>query len=272
MLLAGLVCPAQQRTDSLPDSVSTTVEEIPTGVTRDTLTIEQARKEFGAVIHTPQNKDTAAASGPATLRTIPDSTVRRLKREKDFAYANDPEYWKNADADGQRSRKEDKGFTRFMERSLSSKGFAYFIYLLMGAILLFALYKIIAENNLRLFYRRPVKSAAAEDEVGEWQEENLDEKLHRALQVADHRMATRYLYLKTLRQMEDASLIQYQTRATGQDYVMQMSGHPQGGTFRFLNAAYERVWYGGFPIDQEQFDKLYGYFQDFHKSTGRPAI
>jgi hypothetical protein len=267
--LAGLVCPAQKDPDRLPDSVVTTVEELPPQTLSDTVlaTSRRIRKELSDA--TPQNEDTAAAVGPAVLRTIPDSTAIRLKRDKEFAYANDPEYWKNDEV--KKDRKGDNGFLLFLARLLSSKGFAYFIYMLLGAILLFALYKIIAENNLRIFYRRPAKPAAAEEEAGEWQEENLEEKLQRALQDKDHRMATRYLYLKMLRQLEDARLIQYQTKATGQDYVAQMSDHPQGGVFRFLNAAYERVWYGEFPVDQHQFDKLYGYFQDFSKSTGYPA-
>src|SRR5918993_409603 len=36
--------------------------------------------------------DKESADG-VVLRTVPDTTVERMKREKAFAYANDPAYW-----------------------------------------------------------------------------------------------------------------------------------------------------------------------------------
>jgi len=30
--------------------------------------------------------------------------------------------------------------------------------------------------------------------------------------------------------------------------------------------AYERVWYGKFPLNDQQFDRLLQYFRDFHTS------
>ena len=32
-------------------------------------------------------------SDEAVFRSVPDSTVRRMQKEKEFAYANDPQYW-----------------------------------------------------------------------------------------------------------------------------------------------------------------------------------
>src|SRR5687768_2296502 len=39
-----------------------------------------------------QNK-AGKLSGEAVFRSVPDTTVARMRNEKEFAYANDPAYW-----------------------------------------------------------------------------------------------------------------------------------------------------------------------------------
>ena len=81
-------------------------------------------------------------------------------------------------------------------------------------------------------------------------------------------MAVRYLFLKTLRLLNERELIKYHIQATNREYVRQLSGSALGDPFRFLTGAYEKVWYGEFSLSEGQFEKLYPYFTDFYKMTG----
>ena len=90
------------------------------------------------------------------------------------------------------------------------------------------------------------------------------------MDAREYRMATRYLYLKTLRHLAGLELIQWHSQATDEEYIRQMNARPQGDSFRWLTSAYERVWYGKFPLDEHQFSRLSQYFQDFYKDIDHP--
>ena len=76
----------------------------------------------------------------------------------------------------------------------------------------------------------------------------------------------RYLYLKTLRMLETRQLIRWHIQATDEEYARQMDTTPQGESFRRVMGAYERVWYGKFSLSDQQFARLFQYFQDFQIS------
>jgi hypothetical protein len=196
------------------------------------------------------------------VRSIPDSVVRQWQKDKDFAYANDPAYW-------QREYRDDtpNGF----ERLLFSQWFGYAVLFLLGCVLLYAIVRIIQDNNLRLFYRSPgKKSSGGGPEEGPGPlGEDLEGQLLHFLQIKDYRQSVRYLYLKSLRLLSDRGLIRYHQESTNHEYLQQLSATPQEAPFRDLTIAYEKVWYGEFPLDDRQFGRLHHYFEDFYK-TCRP--
>lgn len=222
-------------------------------IDQDTSTVAASSDKEGANT-LPQ--DTAA---PA-FRSIPDSVAARWRKDPDFAYANDPAYWRQEHED------ENPGL---LFRFLSSTWFRYFIWILLGVILLYAIIRIIAENNMRLFYRSPRKKggAAVEEEQSDEVEEDLDGQLQHFLQIRDHRQAVRYLYLKSLRLLSDRGLIRLHRQSTNQEYLAQLGGDPHRGPFSDLTSAYEKVWYGEFPLSDGQFGRLHQYFEDFYKTV-----
>jgi hypothetical protein len=273
-LLAVLQSPAQRHgrrhtahhSASMPDSVNTADEEIRPFVTDTvTATIDAPEQHADTTITITEATGTTPAlpekeeEAPLELRSIPDTAIRNLKKQRDFAYANDSAYWKRAAKDTGQSN---DGFFRLLD----SKGFLYFIYIFLGSVLVYALYKIISENNLRFFYRKPVKLVDGPLSEGELPEEDLDLLLKKAMDQRDHRMATRYLYLKTLRMLEARELIRWHIRTTDEEYARQIDTGPQGENFRRVMGAYERVWYGKFSLSDQQFARLLQYFQDFHTS------
>jgi hypothetical protein len=258
-LSISLSAPAQKKNrlpDSIPGSMENTTVITDTSVAgSDTVTVAGTD-----TTDTSNQEDTLIRREPATLRAVPDSITTRWKKDRDFAYANDPAYWTR-----QKEQEEAPGILRSLGKLLSSNGFRYFIYFLMAAILIYAVYRIIAENNLRLFYRKTARSDEKGQEAGP-EEEDLDKGLEQALSAGDHRLATRYLYLKALRLLAAKELIRYHPQATNQEYIGQMKELPQGPPFRLLTAAYERVWYGEFTINTTQFEWLMTSFQNFYQS------
>ena len=212
----------------------------------------------------PESESTTVPSeGARSLRSLPDTLVRRWQRDPDFAYANDPAYWKT-------HPRQPNSFSLRLGRFLSSKGFRYTVLILLGALLLFAIVRIAMENNVSLFYRRrPGKNrGAGEDIVGLPPAEDLDERIQFFLNAGDRRQATRYLYLKTLHLLSDRGLIRWHAEATNHDYLRELKGTPTEPSFRFLTRAYEMVWYGEFILSEPSFRRLHAHFTDLYKTLG----
>jgi hypothetical protein len=208
----------------------------------------------------PESSGQPDAGEPPVLRRLPDTLVYRWQRDPKYAYANDPEYWKP-------DRPQPDGFSLWFLRVLNSMAFRYTMLTLLAALLLFAIVRIMMDNNLGLFYRRTARGPGSEDGTGALpQEEDIDQQLQHYLQLGDKRQATRYLYLKGLHLLSDRNLIRWHADTTNQEYLRQLKDTPPEAAFRFLTRAYERVWYGDFPLSESSFQRLYAYFMDFYKT------
>ncbi len=210
--------------------------------------------------------ESAAAIPPDSvmLRTVPDTVVEAWQKDRHFAYANDPAYWR-------RRREAPSPFLVWLGRVLSSAGFRYFVYFVLGALLVFAIVRIMFENNLGLFYRnRANKKRTGGGDAGDGAHPaaaDLDERLGYYLGRNDHRQAVRYLYLRSLRGLGERGLIKRSDMSTNREYCRQLAGTPQEAAFRLLTGAYEKVWYGDFQLGDDAFRRLYQYFEDFDKTV-----
>lgn len=206
---------------------------------------------------------TGTTDQPApSLRTVPDSTIDAYKKDRHFAYANDPDYWRH-------EREEPSKFAILLMRVLTSAAFRWFILIALAGLLLFVVIRVVSENNLHAFYRRRARKTGGEGVAGEEEvEEDLEERLQHYLAHGDHRQAIRYCYLRSLRALGGRGLIRPTLQATNHEYLRQLSGTAQERPFRFLTTAYEKVWYGEFALGETQFQRLYQHFADFDKTVG----
>ena len=261
LLLLGITAGAGQ-TDQAPASKmdTTTADTVVVGANAPASSSDRTPADTSVLSGAGE---TSATSLPDSVifRSVPDSLIDAWKRNRRFAYANDPAYW-------HRQREEPSPFLLWLGRLLGSTGFRYFVYIVLGGLLVFAILRIMFENNLGLFYRnrakKIVRGDGAQGAVAE--EEDLDERLQYYLDQNDHRQAVRYLYLRSLRALGDRGLIQGDGRSTNREYLRQLSGTPQEAPFRFLMGAYEKVWYGEFDLGDEAFHRLHRYFEDFDKT------
>ncbi|WP_133054059.1 DUF4129 domain-containing protein [Niastella yeongjuensis] len=211
---------------------------------------------------------------PPEYRTVPDSTVRRLKNEKDFEYANDPAYWDlEQERERKRKREQDNGAYKrsiwdFFYTTFSGVAIRIVSYVLLGIFFLFVIYRIMVVNKLFLFYTsRKAKVTAGAGEAVDIENDNLDEKIRNAVQTGEHRQAIRLMYLKALQILNEKQWIKYHVDATNYEYVIQMSKHKLGDDFGFLTRIYDYVWYGEFKLTQEQFEIVSNNFSHFYNAA-----
>lgn len=259
-LVALLACSQPVRAQYEADSLETTVEAPPVEV----------NDHYGV--------KTGAPPPAPEYRVVPDSTVRRYKKEDDFAYANDPEYWDNEreralkrkleeEQRAQEQQEYKKGFWDHFNDFFSGSAIRTISYILLIGFFLFIIYRIVVVNKLFLFYSSKKTTAEAGEEEVDIQDDNLDARIKKAVEAKEYRPAVRYMYLKTLKLLNNREWIRYHADATNYEYVNQMGRHKLGNDFGFLTRIYDYVWYGEFTLTDEQFEIVYNNFSHFYNAA-----
>ncbi len=239
-----------QQPSRLPDSVQ--IEDSSTSSLEDSkITVNQSVEQ--------QTAPAAATSEVDTLsfRVVPDSTRRAYDHDREFAYANDSAYWASSTTRG------DNKFFDYIFGWLSTSWFKGLLYLFLGSILIYALYKIIFEHKLYLFYAPAKKGLFQHAENPLVSGDDLETLIDNAVLSKDFRSAVRWLHLKAIRVAGGNGWIDMEPKATNQQYLQQMAQHPALDDFRFLTQVYEHVWFGRFDLDPEQYDKFQAQFDHF---------
>lgn len=196
-----------------------------------------------------------------SVRKVSEKVVDSLKQDADFAYANDDSYLKQSTVEEKPRSSFWDGFNSFFKGDTVRT----ITYILLIAFFLFVIYRIIIVNNLFLFTSsKKIRTDDGEEEE-DILDENLDDKINKAIRDKDYRSAIRFQYLKGLRLLSDRGWIRYHAQSTNHDYVYQVSQHPVAGDFRFLTQVYDYVWYGEFALNDEQFTKLQTDFKRFYQ-------
>jgi hypothetical protein len=211
-----------------------------------------------------EEEDAAEEILSPSLRSVPDSTVKRIKADPALAYANDPEYW----AELQRKRKEPEPKKETEERDMSMLDFSGFFgavkivfIILLAAMLGFIIYKLMGNRWPWEKEARLVEEEAVNEE--DLDVDELQQKIREAIGNRKYRMAIRYSYLFTLRRLDEKGWIRLDARSTNHDYVKQMKERDPHGTFAWLTNVYDYVWYGEFELNEEQFNLVYKDFQKY---------
>lgn len=196
---------------------------------------------------------------PFERRGVQDQKVREYQRQPDFAYANDPEYWKKDTAPAQPG---------WFVNMLLSRITRWTILILFLLVIAYGIYWLAKENSFPLMRRRRKKepetwtAALPEYEsIGD-----LDKAISRFTEEGDFRMAVRYMYIRLIRIAFEKNSMLFKSSSTNSEIVEAFSDPQQSRDFRLLATAYEYIFYGGFVPAREQFDVLQQKFSAFHKN------
>ena len=205
-------------------------------------------------------QDAASPDKKIEIRTVPDSVAGKMKKDKDFLYANDMSYWK------EEPRKQNL-FDRMLIALSRSTALKYILYALLAAGILFALYQVMVVNNFFILSRGRRKKKNEDGSEEDTATINLDENISEAISQGNYRHAIRFMYLKTLRVLSDNNLITLHAKSTNQDYIRQMYKHNNLSQFRQLTRIYEYVWYGEFDPTESQFEMIRTNFNRFNQNS-----
>lgn len=222
-------------------------------------TVPESTEVTVSVLDEEQNTEQSVAPlpSPPVFRSVPDSVVQALKKKKDFAYANDPEYWK-------KEKPRSNGWLAWL---VSRNWFRYMILTVLALGLLFAIIKIALSN--KLFITRSARKSGNTEEDELLQKNNLPALIQEAEAKNNFRLAVRYRYMKVLQDMDERNIIQLNAQSTNWDYVKRLGSHPLKKQFLLLTRAYEYVWYGEFEVNSDQYGYLKTEFQQFENSLNQ---
>ena len=103
----------------------------------------------------------------------------------------------------------------------------------------------------------------------EWNEDinqiSFDDEIEKAIALHNFRFAVRLLYLRCLKQLNDAHLIQWEIEKTNATYLNELTNAEQKKQFGMLTLQFEYSWYGNFPVDSKSFQNIHALFNDFKK-------
>lgn len=148
------------------------------------------------------------------------------------------------------------------------KTLEYIVYGLLGLIVLYLLIKFLLQS--------PVSSVFKTEDTAingfSYVEENIkqvdfDKLINKSLKENNYRLATRYLYLKSLKSLAHKKTIEWHFDKTNSDYINEIKDIKLKELFKRVSYIYDYVWYGEFPIDEDSFNKNKDDFNQLIKTT-----
>ncbi len=160
----------------------------------------------------------------------------------------------------------EKENTSFIARLLNFEGASVFFWLLAIFFIGFIIYKVFIQSGF-FFTGRKRKNVLLDEEQNEELKtaHAYDRFIHEAEQKENYNQATRYWYLKTLKNLKDLEMIQYSPDKTNQEYISEMKESQNLDHFRELTRNYEYVWYGEFRLQKELYFKIKDSFFVFNE-------
>jgi len=164
----------------------------------------------------------------------------------------------------QRSENNTSGFNKI----LNSLPLRIFFWALALIFIGFIFYKIFFKNGI---FRRKKNKLIRQNEDGAPHdlEEFLkyDALVSEAENKSEFNLATRYLFLKTLKNLADKGFIDFTAEKTNKEYLKEMEQNKSFNQFERLTRNYEYIWYGKFLIDQNKYQNLKEQFILFNEKV-----
>jgi hypothetical protein len=199
--------------------------------------------------NTPQEPDTIE------LRAVPAEKVNELKKDDDFWYADSA-------FNHERIKESTSTTTYHPQRRWLSLPMLVAILLLFMAIIVFFLFK----SNVVAGRRSPIKTD--EEELAETEDIfsiNYQKEIDKAIRDKNYRLATRLLFLRLLKTMDEKHIIRYKQELTNFDYLMQVFQTGYYKDFFRLTRNYEYAWYGNFEVSEQTFSLIRNDYENFQQ-------
>ena len=136
------------------------------------------------------------------------------------------------------------------------KTLEWIIYGLLGMGALYLLIKFLLQNPVSSVFKTESKAIDGFNFTEESIETvDFDKLIKNALKEDNYRLATRYLYLKSLKSLSTKGIISWHFDKTNNDYLREIKDNHIKKLFKQASYVYDYVWYGEFPIDEAGYKK-----------------
>ncbi|MBN8865789.1 MAG: DUF4129 domain-containing protein [Sphingobacteriales bacterium] len=263
-MICGLLSPvflsAQERTLE-PDTTVPYIEPVPDTIVSPKDSTLMLVEEQDSEDYTPAVESTSLAHYFLPIDSIGErkwaqvQLQRRLGDSARTALAADKDFWY---ANYVFKKKEEK--KQINLRFWQTDAFRTIMWVIIICCFVAIIVLYLASDRVGLFRRS--SHQIAQDETGENDipedifEINYDKEIDKAQAMGNYRLAVRLQFLKLLRTMAEKQIIQYAPARTNFDYLVQLHKSNWYHDFFRLTRHYEYVWYGQFPIDQQQYNQV----------------
>jgi hypothetical protein len=189
--------------------------------------------------------------------------LEALRRKKEFQY---PDMDSAAPKDSIYFKPQQKT----VERE-SFKGFdaSIFMWLIIAVAVIAIILQLSGVNIGRLFTSGRVVKAIAHDDVTL---ENIhdipyESAIRKAIQERNYTLATRLMYLQSLKLLSDKNLVVWHENKTNWQYVFELKNEKLRNSFRTITHIFEYVQYGNMPLNEEKFTIVQESFREFKKNV-----
>ena len=142
----------------------------------------------------------------------------------------------------------------------------YIYYALMIVALILIIRGLIKADRRGLLYGKidsnEIKIIESEEDISQL---DFEELINAALARKDYKLAVRYLFLKSLKQLSEKEIIELRNNKTNYQYLSEIKNNGIFDAFKKANSRFEWIWYGNFPVDenlmkssQNEFKVLFG--------------
>ena len=129
-------------------------------------------------------------------------------------------------------------------------------YILIIAIIAFAVWLFIRLNPGEYLLATPEEPEVfLSEEEKIIKSENISDLIEQAIRDGDYRLAIRFYYLQLLRQLNARELIRYEFQKTDTEYLNELKKDDIRPELKKLMRIYDFIWYGSFPISEDDFKK-----------------
>ncbi|MBO9676206.1 MAG: DUF4129 domain-containing protein [Sphingobacteriaceae bacterium] len=139
-----------------------------------------------------------------------------------------------------------------------------YIFIGLGvALILYIVIKTIGAENI--FRKKSKETILPYDVITEnIHEIDYEQELQRLVAEKKFRLAVRLLYLRALKKLNDAEIINWQPNKTNYNYLTEIDKPELRNDFSKLTLQFDYIWYGDFPIDEVKFDPINQSFNQFN--------
>jgi hypothetical protein len=155
-----------------------------------------------------------------------------------------------------------------LNKMLNSLPLKMFFWALALIFIGFISYKVFYKNGI---FNKKNNKLIAENEVDSLHDleefSKYDALISDAENENEFNLATRYLFLKTLKNLAEKRFIDFTAEKTNKEYLKEMKRNKSFNQFEKLTRNYEYIWYGKFLIDQTNYRDLKEEFILFNENV-----